>query len=131
MLVQPQTDCDQCDYKGDSVNEFITHLLSTHKNERFIECPYCDFKAKSKQEHQDHIETNHVEFAMFGHIAMNQDALTSNFEKFKKELTDILNVIIDNYNTVKQELFISRQNEHQSQQRLKVIEDKLTLVITS
>ena len=125
FTIGSQTNCDQCDYKGDTVNEFITHLLLTHKNEMLFDCPYCKFKTNNKEEHKEHIEVNHVEFAMFGHIAMNQDTLTNSFEHFKKELTDILNVIIDKHNSVKQELFILRQSEHESQQKLKEIQNTL------
>ena len=128
--IESQTNCDQCDYKGNTATEFITHLLETHKSENLLECSYCEFKTNNREEHKKHIEAKHVDFAMFGHIAMNQDALTNNFEHFKTELTSILNVIIDSHNTMKQELFILRQNEHASQQKLKAIQD-LLLTISS
>ena len=62
---------------------------------------------------------------MYGHIAANQDSLTQNFEKFKIELTNILNAVIEDHNMIKQELFISRQNKHESDVKLASIEKEL------
>ena len=59
----------------------------------------------------DHIECDHIEFAMLASVVANQADSKDNFERFKGELTSILNKIIDDQNIVKQELFIVRQNK--------------------
>ena len=133
--VGQKTNCDQCDYKGNSVIEFITHLLNTHeKNTEVLECQYCDFKAINLQRYRDHVDTVHIEIAMFAHLASNQNALTQNLEKFKDELANILNVIIEDHNVIKQELFILRQNKHESHEKLNNVEksiSKLTSMVSS
>ena len=46
-----------------------------------------------------------MELTLLGHITENQTTLANEFESFKGELTDILNVIIEGHNAMKQELF--------------------------
>ena len=104
------TNCGQCDYKGKSVNDFITHLLKTHKkNPEMIECEHCEYRSISVQNYNEHLQTDHEEFTILGNLVSNQNGLNNNFETFKTELTDILNTIIQDSNVVKQELFILRQ----------------------
>ena len=127
--VSPKTSCDQCDYKAKSVTELVDHILRTHKNNvEVTQCPYCEFKSIDMEGYKDHLEADHVELAMFGHIASNQLALTENFETFKNELTNILNVIINDHNIMKQESFISRQNNHDQGKKLNDIEEALANV---
>ena len=126
-ICRNQTKCDQCDFKGDSVTEFIQHLLETHeKNLETIQCPHCDFKAISMQTINDHIDTDHIEIALLGHVAANQSSVSDSFEKFKTELTNILNVISYDHNTIKQELFILRQSKQESYEKMERVEVAVT-----
>ena len=121
--VNPETNCDQCDYRGDSVNDFITHLLETHeKNTEMIECQHCDHRALTIKSYNDHLEADHVEFSILNHLVSSQKGLSQNIENFKTELTNILNVIIDDHNAIKQELFILRQDKQQNTKKIVNIE---------
>ena len=107
LEVNPKTNCDQCDYRGETVNDFITHLLKTHdKNSEMIECQHCDYKTMTLENYNDHLETDHVEFTILGHLVSSQKEMSKGIETFKTELTNILNTIIDDHNAIKQELFI-------------------------
>ena len=107
----------------------------THKiNTEVIECPFCDFKTISMQGYKDHVDSAHVELAMFGHLTGSQNDLSQSFEKFKNELKKVLNVIIEDHNVIKQEMFILRQNKHESHEKLKSIENsigKLTSMVSA
>ena len=58
------------------------------------------------------MDTAHIELAYLCDVSANQKNLNSNFETFKEELTNILKVILEDHNVIKQELFISRQNKN-------------------
>ena len=71
---------------------------------------------------QAHIDKDHVEFSLLDYIANNQVDMSKNFEKFKGELTSVLNTIIDDQNVIKQEIFISRQTKHDDSKKIDNIE---------
>ena len=118
-------DCEQCDFKADTVSVLVTHILGTHENKsnpEHIECPHCEVRVQNKQQMKDHIEKDHWELSFMSYIISNLENLTRNFESFKTELTDVLNVIINDHNVIKQELFVHRQDNHQGVDRMKKIE---------
>ena len=42
--------CDQCGFRSNSINEFITHILDKHKKHpEMIECQHFDYKAHREQ----------------------------------------------------------------------------------
>ena len=73
----------------------------------------------------EHIETNHLETVFLVQMLENQKASEQNLEKFKVELTDILRTMIDNQNAIKQELFIMRQDNHKSVEKIANIEERV------
>ena len=106
------------------MSDLVTHLLRLHiRNVELIECQHCEYKAIDKNQFQNHIETYHWELSFMAHIASNLDAVSQNFEKFKGELTNILNVIIDDHNVIKQEMFINRQENHKHMEKKEKIEE--------
>ena len=114
--------CNQCEFKCYDVKIFITHTLDVHgNNTEVIKCQHCEYKAIDKETMYEHIDTDHMELTLLGHITENQATLANKFESFKGELTDILNVIIDGHNAMKQEMFIMRQHE-------KIIDDKISKI---
>ena len=116
------TDCVQCDFKGDSVLDFVNHIIAKHHNsQEVIFCPRCNFKALGMQSMNDHIETDHIEIALLRHVTANQAAATQNLETFKMELTNILKTLIQEHNVVKQELFILRQNKQEVDEKVSSI----------
>ena len=128
-------ECDQCDFKTDFVKDFVKHILKAHKhNTEIILCPHCDYKAFDIQTINEHLENDHVELSLLGHVAANQNAASKNFDKFKDELTDILKAIIQENISIKQELFILRQNKHESNESIGKIEKavvNLTNILTA
>jgi hypothetical protein len=127
--MNPKTNCDQCDFRGESVNDFVKHLLETHeRNTEMIECRLCNHRALTIQNINDHIETDHVEFTFLEHLLSNQKGLYTNLDTFKSELTNILNTIIDSHNAIKQELFILRQDRQENKEKIGNIEKVVTNV---
>ena len=108
----PNFNCDQCDFKSNNTADLNTHIKNTHSPRiEAIECRHCDFRAVDKQNMDDHIECDHMEFAMMKRLTANQNGLHKNIEQFKEELTNILNIIIDDHNVIKQELLCLRQKK--------------------
>ena len=96
--------CDQCTTCCQS-SDALLKRMETHtinENPKHIECRYCDFKTLKKQLTYDHIECDHIEFAMLASIVTNQADSKDNFEKIKNELNNILNIIIDEHNSMRQ-----------------------------
>ena len=118
--------CEQCDYRANNVSDIVTHILSTHCNKTEIECAHCEFKAIDKEGMKNHIETEHWELSFMAHIVSQLTNVTENFESFKKELTNILNVIIEDHNVIKQELFIHRQDNHKQADKIKKIDEGIS-----
>ena len=71
---------------------------------------------------KEHLDKDHIELAYLSEVSESQRDLGNKFECFKKELTDILNVIIDDHNAIKQELFIQRQDKNQVVKKMDNIE---------
>ena len=68
----------------------------------------------------DHIECDHIEYAMLANVTASQTDMNTNFDRFKDELSNILNKIIDHQNKIideqniiKQELFILRNQKQE------------------
>ena len=118
--------CNQCDFRCDDAKSFVTHLLNVHSNNsEVIQCPHCEFKSIETITMDSHIENQHVELALLGHVTENQTILSQKFDLFKKDLTSALNGIIEGHNAMKQEFFILRQNNTDSNDRMKKIEEKM------
>ena len=67
---------------------------------------------------KEHVETDHMEFVLLRNVSENQLEVSRNFEVFKGELTNILKAIIEDHNAIKQELFILRQDNHKSIEKM-------------
>ena len=126
------TNCKQCNVKGNDIKAFVTHIINAHgNNSEVIHCPHCDYKSIDMETMKDHIETVHLELSLLGHITGNQDTLNKNFDKFKTELTTALNAIIEGHNAMKQELFIMRQKKADSDEKLDRVMRKLTDLVST
>ena len=118
------TNCEQCAFNGESVKDLVSHILTSHKNNaEIIHCQSCEFKAIDINGLNDHMETDHIELVYLRHVDANQVDVSRSFEKFKDELTSILNVIIDDHNTMKQEFFILHQEKHDRGKQMDKIEN--------
>ena len=130
-VISPEVNCDQCGFKAESVSELVNHLLRIHNNNsELIQCQHCEYKAIDMKKINEHFEADHLEFVFMGQIDANQNAVSQNFEKFKMELTKILNTIIEDHNVIKQELFIQRQDNHKHLEKIKKIEEGVTILTT-
>ena len=55
--VELPVECDQCDFKGESTSDIVSHVISCHKNNpELIHCKHCDYKTMSVENLKDHIE---------------------------------------------------------------------------
>ena len=115
--------------------ELMKHILAAHNNnEDLIQCPHCDYTTIDMSNIKDHMETDHQEYALLGHLAANQNALNKNFDKFKSELTNILNVIINDHNITKEELLTLRKAKKESDEKIDKVNEgvvKLTHIVSS
>ena len=115
-------DCSLCGLRCEDTKTFATHIWKEHSdNIEIIQCPHCEFQSDMVTM-DTHIENNHVELAFLGHITSNQTALNQNFETFKRELIIPLNKIIENHNSMKQDLVTLRQNKKDSEDRIEKLE---------
>ena len=105
------------------IPKFITHILDAHKeNVEVIECPHCNFKTIEKNSIREHIEKNHIELALLGQMAVNQEEASNNFEAFKSQQTVILNKLIDALDNIKEEMCQLRKNKIESDLKIESIE---------
>ena len=126
VMTGPKTYCEQCEFRGDTVNDFITHLLTEHsRNPEVIECQFCDFKTFGSSDFDKHVENDHQELALIKHLISNLKRSEENFETFKVELSNTLNKFIDSLNVIKQELFILRQGKYENDKKVDNIEKAL------
>ena len=102
--------CEQCDFKSDSVSVIKEHVDVNHRT-MSPSCLFCDFEANTHEEMSDHITEKHEELGVLKTLAFHQKYVTESFDSFKDELTTVLNNIITGHNAIKQELFIMRQNQ--------------------
>ena len=123
--------CNQCGIICEDVKVLVAHILDRHgTNAEVINCPHCDYKAIDKETVYMHIDTAHLELTLLGNITQNQTVLADKFETFKDELTNILNVIIDGHNGMKQELFIMRQHEKTIDEKISKTENAINVLTT-
>ena len=122
--------CDQCEYRATGTTDLVKHILGIHKKHpEMIKCQHCDYSALTLQSYNNHLEVDHVEFSLLGHLIAGQKFMTRNNESFKEELTNVLdriiasqNQIINGQNSIKQELFILRQDNQINNKKLEAVE---------
>ena len=108
---QPQNiHCEKFPYVSKSLEDVINHMKEDHK-EKKEKCEFCVFQAESRDEMTDHIYDKHEDMGVLNALAQQQRYVAESFDLFKKELTTVLNGIIDGHNAIKQELFIIRKNQ--------------------
>ena len=103
------TKCDECEFKSSQVSQIVEHMRTIHKETHH--CHFCSFKLQDKNGVIEHMMDKHPTLTLLNNVSNQMSSIGdsfSSFEVFKKELTDILNKIIDGQNEVKQELFVTR-----------------------
>ena len=96
-----ETECDQCDFRHETVTGLVNHFLTVHEHHpELIHCQHCEFKAFDLPTIKNHMEVDHLELSMLGLVAANQTVVGQNFDKFKEELTKVLNTIIEDQNAI-------------------------------
>ena len=84
----------------------------------------------------DHMMDNHPDLTLLNTVAGQLSSLSDSFamfEVFKVELKDVLNKIIDDHNSVKQELFVIRNSQIEEVKKIDVVEkaiEKLVDIVT-
>ena len=66
-----------------------------------------------------------MELYLLDHRLSSQSNNSNNFESFKAELTKMLNIIIDDHNVKKEELYKTRKDNHD---KMSKIEDSLSRI---
>ena len=103
--------CDQCDFATKCVKDYVTHLLGDHIKKNIYKCSFCEYTAKDQQDLDVHIGKYHDMLVVMKSFAENQVSLMQKFDNLKDEMKTAMNQIIDDNNTMKQELFILRQSQ--------------------
>ena len=76
--------CDLCDYRANTTNDLIKHILSIHKKHpQMIKCQHCDYTALTLQNHSDHLDIEHVELSLLGDLIASQKLMSKNDESLK------------------------------------------------
>ena len=103
--------CDQCTFVANDVPVMIKHIRTEHSREQ---CHYCEHMAQDKEEIRTHVYEQHAEVVMIHNMAQHMNTLSAKatlFDAFKGEVTNMLKNILDNQNTMKQELFLIRNKQ--------------------
>ena len=104
---------DQCDFVATGVPEFIKHIRNGHMHQG-ENCKYCDYLAASKHELKNHMNEVHSGVEMIYTMAKQVNDLSESFgsfETFKSEIGNTLKLILENHNSIKQELFVIRNKQ--------------------
>ena len=100
--------CESCGLVLGSSIHLQEHVKS-HDN-TFLSCHKCAFTAKDKKSLQNHVMEFHEEIFILHTLAQQVEVLSESLEALKMALTNTLVTVLDNQNTMKQELFMIRNN---------------------
>ena len=103
--------CDQCDFTAENVSTFILHIRTEHRHEL---CQYCDHVAQNRDALKAHMFDNHEEVVMLHTMAQQMNNVSESFalfETFKNELGNVIKSVLENQNSIKQELFLIRNKQ--------------------
>ena len=118
--------CQHCEFLAESIPDIVAHIVKKHTKKSF-QCDFCEYKCSSKEELDHHLTNDHDGLSFLETFAQQQRVLLENFELFKGELTQTLNVIINEQNFYKQELL--KLNLKQSTDiRLSVLEKSISML---
>ena len=112
---QKDIKCDQCVFKAKDVQSIVLHLRTEHKEkEKEMHCKYCEHTVHDGDDLKAHMIDSHVEVCMIHTMAQQMEKVGDSFElleTFKGELANVLKIILDNQNAMKQELFLIRNKQ--------------------
>ena len=106
--------CDQCAFIADDIPAMITHIRKGHGK---VACNYCEETAGTTEELKNHMCEMHPEIVLIHTMAQQMDTIMVNFaafETFKGELGNAIKTVLDNQNSIKQELFVIRNKQEES-----------------
>ena len=106
--------CDQCAFIAEDIPAMITHIRKGHGK---VACNYCEQIAETSEEHKNHMCEMHPEIVLIHTMAQQMDTVILNFaafETFKGELGNVMKTVLDNQNSIKQELFLIRNKQEES-----------------
>ena len=107
--------CNFCDFTTSSSSEITSHIEEYHNTES---CNYCHFVASENLSLQDHTYQKHPELIMMHTMASQLNAIFEKFpllNEFKTNCESLLNKVIEDQNVIKQELFLLKLQQEQSQ----------------
>ena len=92
----PAENCDQCEFQCSTVRDMVKHLLDAHKtsNIRF-QCNFCECQAAEKNLLDSHMIEYHEMLVVLNRLAQNQRYAGESFDKFKEEVTNTLQKVVD------------------------------------
>ena len=119
-ICSPQTKvstatCDQCDFKSNNLNEFVSHIRELHrKNTSTYKCGFCELEFNDKKTLDLHIAEYHEMLSILTGLARNQIYVSQSFDEFKEELKKSMQKLFEDHNAMNQELFILRQLQQEN-----------------
>ena len=104
--------CDQCEFIARDVSGMVEHIRLIHSQP--LNCNFCDFEAESRVQLAEHTLHYHEDRTVLNTLADQVDDVKKSFElfeTFKVEMENAMKAIIQNQNSLKQELFVIRNNQ--------------------
>ena len=104
--------CDQCEFVANDASSLEEHNGLIHRQP--LLCNFCEFKAQNRSQLAEHTLHYHEDKTVINTLADQIDFIKKGFEtfeSFKLEMNYAVNCLIQNQNTLKQELFVIRNNQ--------------------
>ena len=102
--------CDQCEFITRHIPVMITHIRTEHGK---VPCDYCKVFAKNEEDLKMHVLEKHPEIVMIHNMAQQMNYVNQNVASFE----NVLKTILDNQNSMKQELFLLRNKQAEANNR--------------
>ena len=118
--------CDQCEFIAEDISVYVKHLITEHAKEQ---CQFCEHVSSNKEGLRNHMYEKHEEVVIMHTMAQQINNVSESFElfeTFKKELANVLKSLLDNQNTIMQDLFILKNNQAELSNKKKCIESNST-----
>ena len=105
--------CDQYAFIAEDVSAMMAYIEDHHNHGR-VNCHVCNHEAPNSDDLKTHMYEIHPEVVMIYTMAQQVNSISDDFtgfEALKGEVGKCLKMILDNQNSMKQELFLARNKQ--------------------
>jgi hypothetical protein len=104
---------EHCEFIGTVIPDIVSHASKHHRQTVHL-CPQCDFETDEKIIFSEHLNTQHKEISLLSTVSSQQTLLCESFEVFKKDISDIMNTLVQENNYLKSEILLLKEGKAQS-----------------